>query len=265
MNLRQEHLTDVELTLTLDGEWNSEQERESALGHMAQCWRCRARLEELSGSVSGYMRVHESTVANTGDGRGPAARLRAQLATQAARPMMASSIAIPALMFGVTAAAAAIFWMIPGRGTTNTGPLPDAKLTPGATRMISREQVCAVTSEEETRRIPTAIAQQVFARYEIRDPKPRAFEVDYLISPALGGADDVRNLWPQPYGEGMWNARVKDALEDHLREQVCAGRVDLSEAQSAIAHNWIAAYRKYFRVTAPIAAHALFVKDPPWE
>lgn len=266
MKPRREHLTDIELTLTLDGEWSSAHERDAASGHLAQCWRCRARMEELSGSVAGYMRLHESTAATTGDGRGPAARLRAQLATHGARPLAMSSFAIPAIVLCL-AGAAAIFWMIPRRdaATPGGGPLPDARLTPGATRLISREQVCAVTTEEEGRRIPLGIAQQVFARYEIREPKPRAYEVDYLISPELGGAEDVRNLWPQPYDGGPWTSRVKDALEDYLREQVCTGRLDLAEAQTAIAHDWIAAYRKYFRVTAPIAAHALFVKDPPWE
>jgi hypothetical protein len=32
-----------------------------------------------------------------------------------------------------------------------------------------------------------------------------------------------------------WNAHVKDALEERLQAMVCAGRLDLSTAQRAIA------------------------------
>jgi len=105
----------------------------------------------------------------------------------------------------------------------------------------------------------------VFRQYRIENPKPRAYEVDYLISPALGGTTALENLWPVPYAEGVWTSRVKDALEDYLRSQVCEGKLDLATAQQELATNWIAAYQKHFRTKVPVAAHALFVKDSPWE
>ena len=74
--------------------------------------------------------------------------------------------------------------------------------------------------------------------------------MDYLITPALGGADDIRNLWPQAYSTA-WNAYVKDALEDRLRELVCTGQLDLPTAQHDISTDWIAAYRKYFHTDKP--------------
>ncbi|HZT37758.1 MAG TPA: hypothetical protein VFA28_07660 [Bryobacteraceae bacterium] len=83
------------------------------------------------------------------------------------------------------------------------------------------------------------------------DADPRAYEVDYLITPALGGADDLGNLWPQSYSATQWNARVKDALEDRLHELVCSGSLDLATAQREIATDWIAAYKKYFHTDQP--------------
>jgi hypothetical protein len=50
----------------------------------------------------------------------------------------------------------------------------------------------------------------------------------------------------------VWNARVKDELEDRLRQMVCDGSLDLTEAQREIATNWIAAYKKYFRTDRPL-------------
>ena len=82
---------------------------------------------------------------------------------------------------------------------------------------------------------------------------------------ALGGSLDANNLWPQPYSAGVWNARVKDALEDRLRALVCEGKLDLATAQRDLAHDWIAAYKKYFRTGAPLVDHIAFVKDRPWE
>jgi hypothetical protein len=92
----------------------------------------------------------------------------------------------------------------------------------------------------------------VFEEYGISGAPPRAYEVDYLITPALGGADDIRNLWPQSYSPAVWNARVKDALEDRLHDLVCDGRLDLATAQRDIASDWIAAYKKYFETDRPL-------------
>ena len=58
-------------------------------------------------------------------------------------------------------------------------------------------------------------------------------------------------MWPQTYS-AVWNARVKDALEDRLRELVCAGDLDLPTAQMEISNDWIAAYKKYFHTDQPI-------------
>ena len=73
------------------------------------------------------------------------------------------------------------------------------------------------------------------------------------VTPALGGADDIRNLWPHSYSATAWNAHVKDALEDRLRDMVCSGSLDLAEAQQAIAGNWIEAYKKNFHTDKPLA------------
>jgi len=53
-------------------------------------------------------------------------------------------------------------------------------------------------------------------------PRPDAYEVDYLITPELGGATDIRNLWP--YGDTVWNAHVKDQLEDRAAPDGMPGR-----------------------------------------
>jgi hypothetical protein len=143
--------------------------------------------------------------------------------------------------------------------------VPDAALTPGAMLVVTKEDVCAAPRIDAFTPIPSSLADSVFQNYGIRNPQPRAYEVDYLITPALGGSTDIRNLWPQPYSAGTWNARIKDALEDHLHQLVCGGELELSTAQSDISTNWIAAYKRYFRTERPLPQHFSFVKDSPWE
>ena len=113
--------------------------------------------------------------------------------------------------------------------------------------------------------ISASVGRQVFDHYGIDRPKPRDYELDRLIAPELGGSDDPRNFWPQPYGRSEWNAHVKDALEDHLHELVCENKVSLATAQQEISSDWIAAYKKYFQTQQPIASHEAFTKDAPWE
>jgi len=128
---------------------------------------------------------------------------------------------------------------------------PATDLTPGVARAETRDQVCG-SNEGKNRDVPPALRRKVFELYGMSGADPKGYEVDYLITPALGGADDIANLWPQPYSATIWNARVKDALEDRLHELVCHGDVDLVTAQREISTDWISAYRKYFHTDNPI-------------
>jgi hypothetical protein len=129
--------------------------------------------------------------------------------------------------------------------------VPDAHLTPGATVLVARQDVCS-SAAPKNRMVPVSLQQQVLDEYGVGNAEPKAYEVDYLITPALGGADDIRNLWPQSYGGNGWNARVKDALEDRLHDLVCSGDLDLATAQREISTDWIAAYKKYFHTDRPL-------------
>lgn len=219
------HCTDAELMAIMDGEGSRE--------HLVTCPQCRARYAELERAMNEFTAIHR--------GRRPVAWWRYAAAA----------------LFLIAASG---LWLMRSRPD-----LPNASLTPGSTRPMTQAEVCVALAQDDDRIAPRAMAEQVFVQYGIRNPQPRAYEVDYLITPALGGAEDVKNLWPQPYGGGVWTARVKDALEDYLRRMVCNGRLELATAQEDIATDWIAAYQKYFRTEQPLTEHAGFVKDRPWE
>jgi hypothetical protein len=148
--------------------------------------------------------------------------------------------------------------LLPARTTSrsgvpaaDTGALPVASLTPGATIEIDVRDVCDETPRP-LQAIDIAVRQAVVRAYGMESVPADQYELDYLITPQLGGAPDARNLWPQRYRARVWNAGVKDQLEDLLPRLVCEGRLDLRTAQRDIAADWVAAYRKYFRTASPV-------------
>jgi hypothetical protein len=133
--------------------------------------------------------------------------------------------------------------------------LPIRALTPGAAESVSLDALC--TGQPAVRPpIPSSLRQVVLRQYRMEHVAEREYELDYLITPELGGVADPRNLWPERYGSGVWNARVKDDLEELLPQLVCRGTLALTTAQRDIANDWIAAYKKYFRTDRPIERDA---------
>lgn len=132
--------------------------------------------------------------------------------------------------------------------------LPDPKLTPGDTLPVTKDQLCVPGYAGKTRNVSEAMKRAVYAEYGITTP-PGQTEIDHLISLELGGSNDIKNLWPESYLTQPWNARVKDALEDVLHADVCAGTITLQDAQAQIRSNWIDAYKRRFHTDLPLPAH----------
>ena len=267
MRWEDSHLSDQELVLAADDENPPERERQVE-AHLASCRACRARKQEIADALAAFVRFHEG---NFEASIPPAAEPRFLLQSQLAELAVArqnpwrrcfDSISwrrpLVQIVAVCAAVALAIFFSrrpVPGgpEQLSRVVPIsvPKASITPGAAILLDREGVCAATVANN-RPVPIPLQRKVFEEYGITGAEARAYEVDYLITPALGGADDIHNLWPQSYSATVWNAQVKDALEDRLRDLVCAGKLDLATAQRDISGNWIAAYKRYFNTNQPI-------------
>jgi hypothetical protein len=135
--------------------------------------------------------------------------------------------------------------------------LPNSKITPGAVDTTDAGVVCRPGYAKSVRHVPGKVKAEAYREYGIKRHRPGEYEVDHLVSLELGGSNDIRNLWPQSYVTAPWNAHVKDKVENKLHNLVCAGSLDLREAQRAIASDWIAAYARYMRArNAQIGARA---------
>lgn len=254
------HLSDEQLLLSIDGEL-SPRDAERAESHLLSCWSCRSRKQQLETAIGEFVQAHRNSVdAQLPCSDGPRALLTAQLGQlESNRPNSRFAELIwPALAVACSLALLA-YVVVYARTERNPSRLiavnvPNPMLTPGATVLVTQSEVC-MESSAKNKTVPVALQRRVFDEYGIAQATPAAYEVDYLITPALGGADDIHNLWPQAYSATIWNAQVKDALEDHLRDLVCAGQLDLTTAQREIATNWIEAYKKYFHTDRPLTRY----------
>jgi len=130
--------------------------------------------------------------------------------------------------------------------TTNlTYPfVPDSVMTPGDVLTTDAEKVSQPGYAKSVRNVSGSLKRKIYLSYGITSHKSGEYEIDHLVSLELGGSNDAKNLWPQPY-HGHWNAHMKDELENKFHNMVAKGQLDLTVAQKEMALNWVAAYQKY--------------------
>jgi anti-sigma factor RsiW len=258
MSASNSHVTDRELMSHLDGEL-TEPRRTVVNRHLDICDECNAKHAAMASTMKAVCDEHRSLTDQsfTNSAR---ARLESRLAHMAAEPIRqwlppVSAFAVAAVALIVASAAVYVQRShSPASLTARQGlVLPVSSITPGATADVTVDQLCSGATD--ARPITVAMRAQVLSAYGVQDVPSDQYELDYLITPELGGATDVRNLWPQGYGSPIWNARVKDELEELLPRLVCSHQLDLTTAQRDMAADWIAAYKKYFKTDVPLEAH----------
>ncbi len=121
--------------------------------------------------------------------------------------------------------------------------LPDQDCTPGAIfEDATLEVICVSGYSKTVRDVSVSTKKKIFASYGIDYPVPfGSYEIDHLIPLALGGNNTTANLWPK-VADPFLGFFEKNVTGNYLREEVCAGNVDLYAAQAQIADNWVAVY-----------------------
>jgi len=136
---------------------------------------------------------------------------------------------------------------------------PDPAKTPGcALPQVTTEQVTTPGYTETARHVSKLLKWQVFVLYGFAAPgEPldlqrlhdleNQFEIDHFVSLELGGSNDIKNLWPQPYAAPVvenqtLGARQKDVVETALHRMIARGQITLKQAQDIILTDWVKAY-----------------------
>jgi anti-sigma factor RsiW len=294
MNQNCFHLSDEDLLLAADGEL-SKRRRAQVHAHLGACWACRARMAEVEETIHQVVRLSRETFdPELPQSDGARARLEAKLADAArsSGPHLYEQLAAGlnhkglayalALMILLALGTRSLYHKIGkyegyGRHHSYAAALPNPVLTPGATLPVPLAGMCSSEHDQVVRKVPEGVQQQILREYGIAGGQAADFEIDQLVTPGLGGSDDIRNLWPEPRYRTVWNSYVKDQLEDHLHYLVCNGQVNLATAQHDIANDWISAYRKYFHTNTPLlpystsGALSVLIKDStgvdstPWD
>ena len=124
--------------------------------------------------------------------------------------------------------------------------IPDPTITPGVVRTTDAFAVCE-RGTKELRRASRARTELIMRAHDVSMTDRGDYQIDHLIPLGIGGADDNANLWPQPRKtiETEWTAERKDALEHKLRVMVCKGQIEITDAQTAFAQDWTAAWTVY--------------------
>ena len=156
-------------------------------------------------------------------------------------------------------------------GVHHAGPsylYPDPVTTPGVvnpdiTQGSIGETICNPNWSTKSIRPPASytnhLKAQQLATSRFRDKTPSHYEEDHFISLELGGHPrDPKNLWPEmwgtpatpltsrgPFPPYLVGAKAKDAVENALHKEVCAGTLRLHEAQQIIATDWFLYYRDH--------------------
>jgi hypothetical protein len=124
------------------------------------------------------------------------------------------------------------------------GPYPDHACTPGAVFVdATMADTCVAGYTATVRNVSAKTKKQVFEEYGMTYPQPAgAYEVDHFIPLALGGSNDIANLFPEA-ASPLPGFHEKDVVEVFLQEEVCSGRATLGAAQKQISSDWLAVYK----------------------
>lgn len=129
------------------------------------------------------------------------------------------------------------------------GAVPDRACSPGGFyTKLTKEVLCAPSfTTDLVRDVTGSVKAAVYREYGLAPTGyGRSYEVDHIVPLTLGGSNQIGNLFPEAASANP-GYRSKDALEARLGRMVCAGEIDLAEAQREIATDWIALYKRIYR------------------
>ena len=188
MRYKTEHLTDELLLQHADREITSRRAVEVDT-HLNECETCRKRKNQLEATLTEFVSLQNESLDTESPG---SIDFRSTFKSRLSQQAMSKSKRV---------------WVVDKQDIHQTishfipqhdVALPIPRLTPGATQSVTLSSLCEL-KEDPTPAVDDAIARKVFQEYRLPISSRSAYELDFLVTPELGGSQDVRNLWPEPY------------------------------------------------------------------
>ncbi len=112
---------------------------------------------------------------------------------------------------------------------------PDIACTPGAVFTdILRGDLCKRGYASTVKAVSTKIKTATYTAYGITEEEKKNYILDRFVPINLGGTNDQSNIWPQLTG----NSANKNKVESFLFEEMCAGRITVSQSQELVSTKW---------------------------
>ena len=114
---------------------------------------------------------------------------------------------------------------------------PNPNLTPGQIQTNDMNVICYHYYDQLLISVPQDIVDQVYKEYNITSYGPGEYEIDHWIPLALGGSNELSNLWPQPINFPGY--REKDYVQLYLHDEICNHNMSLIDARNIITGDWL--------------------------
>lgn len=136
---------------------------------------------------------------------------------------------------------------VPAQAQSTYPDLPNPTLTPGDVQSIDTQLVCMKDYPAANRNVTTSKKNKIYKAYGVdKSLCVGGCKIDHLIPIAIGGSNDVKNLWPHEYG-ATHNVFAKTRLEIRLRKEVCSGKIPITEAQACIRDDWTKCFDRFYK------------------
>lgn len=124
---------------------------------------------------------------------------------------------------------------------------PNPQFTTGKIATISIQELTATnpTYSQSHRNVPQSVKDTVKKEYGCT-----VGEVDHFIPLAVGGANDISNLWCEPAqvkdsNGNDWGYHTKDILEAYMARGMKKGIFTVQQAQQCFLVDWVSCYQAH--------------------
>jgi len=124
--------------------------------------------------------------------------------------------------------------------------IPNRVLTPGDIASTDVDVICQKDYPAKSRRVSNSLREKVYTLHKVQKSQCRGdCKIDHLVPLAIGGSNDIKNLWAHEYGAD-YSVHEKTRLEVLMRKKVCTEGMPIQQAQACFVWDWTQCYEFFY-------------------